>query len=342
MISIFLPVPGLLTPVMSYLGIFLAVFARQLCLPVPAVLFLITAGAAARGNLHVSYVLAAGVLGCLAGDGVWFWFGRRWGTRIVRLLCQVSSNPRACSKKVRRLFDKWGLRVLIIAKFIPGLDGVTPPLAGAEGARLGSFLLFDSLGALLWAGGYTTLGFLFADQLGIAMKTSESFASVLLAICGVPLLLYAGWRGAIIIRMMRHLHIHQMSPALLAQKMRDRARVAVIDLQEFEDVDNDAEGIPGSVRMEPERLRTDETVYIPPDIEIVLYCSSKREFVSARVASALLRRGISNVWVLEGGLALWREQGFPLTLLRSTREEAAARLGILLPTPRIGSTQKPA
>jgi rhodanese-related sulfurtransferase len=94
--------------------------------------------------------------------------------------------------------------------------------------------------------------------------------------------------------------------------------------------------------MEPERLRTDETVYIPPDIEIVLYCSSKREFVSARVASALMRRGISNVWVLEGGLALWREQGFPLTLLLSTREQAAARLGIQLRAPRIGSTRKSA
>jgi membrane protein DedA with SNARE-associated domain len=50
-------------------GLWAAVFGRQLCLPVPAILFLLTAGALARGGgLDMSLVLCMGVLGCLAGN----------------------------------------------------------------------------------------------------------------------------------------------------------------------------------------------------------------------------------------------------------------------------------
>jgi hypothetical protein len=52
------------------------------------------------------------------------------------------------------------------------------------------------------------------------------------------------------------------------------------------------------------------------------------ELISARVAVALRKRGISNVWVLEGGLTAWKREGLPVTLQLSTSEEAAERFGI--------------
>jgi membrane protein DedA with SNARE-associated domain/rhodanese-related sulfurtransferase len=317
---------------LTYTGIWLAVFARQLCLPVPALLFLMTAGAlAAHGQLHMSLVLLAGVLGCLAGDGVWFWLGRRWGSRIMRLVCRLSSDPKRCSQNARRVFDRWGLRVLVVAKFIPGLDGVTPPLAGAEGTQLHRFLAFDAVGSFLWTAGYATLGFLFADQLDFAIRGAERFGSMLGILIGIPLLLYVGWRIFIIVRMMRQLRLHRMSPALLDQRIRAGAKIAVIDLLDFEDGEQGAEGIPGAVRANPTRLRTGPMVVIPDDVEMVLYCSSHGEITSARVAIALQHRGVHKVWVLEGGLKAWQSQGFPLTTALSTPEEVAERLGILLP-----------
>ena len=65
---------------MSYLILRVAVFAIQACLPVPANLFLHTAGALVRGGeLNMLLVLVVGVLGCLTGDLVWFEAGRHWG-----------------------------------------------------------------------------------------------------------------------------------------------------------------------------------------------------------------------------------------------------------------------
>ena len=72
-------------------------------------------------------------------------------------------------------------------------------------------------------------------------------------------------------------------------------------------------------------------VRVPPDVQIVLYCSSPNQLTSARTALALRRKGISNVWVLEGGLKAWRELGLPVTMNLSSPAEVAAGFGIDLP-----------
>jgi rhodanese-related sulfurtransferase len=79
-------------------------------------------------------------------------------------------------------------------------------------------------------------------------------------------------------------------------------------------------------------------VKIPDDVDIVLYCSSRNDFVSARVAEALAKRGIHNAWVLEGGLEAWELDGRPVTTELKTPEEVASRLGIELP-PEVRRTR---
>ena len=132
---------------LTYPGVLLAVFAEQLCLPIPSVIFLMAAGAlSARGEMRTSIIILMGVSGCLVADGLWFWFGRRWGSQTLRLVCRFSADPRACSQNAREQFRRYGLALLCVAKFFPGLDLVMPPLAGAEGVSLAVFLAFDTLG----------------------------------------------------------------------------------------------------------------------------------------------------------------------------------------------------
>src|ERR1700678_3283057 len=201
---------------LSYLVLGAAVFARQVCLPVPAVLFLLAAGALARGGeLHMTLVLGVGVLGCLAGDLVWFEAGRRWGSQIMRILCVFTSDPHYCAQRAHKSFTRWGLRALIVAKFIPGLDGVTPPLAGAEGSTRSAFLASDSCGSLLWSGLYAGLGYLFANRIAAIAAVMARFGDLLAAVIGIPLVCYVGWRIWIIVHMLRHLKLRRIAPALL-------------------------------------------------------------------------------------------------------------------------------
>jgi membrane protein DedA with SNARE-associated domain/rhodanese-related sulfurtransferase len=321
---------------LTYPGVFLAVFARQLCLPVPALLFLIVAGTlASHGQLNLSLVLGAAVLGCMGGDFVWFQIGRRWGSHVLRIVCSFSRNPRASSQRAHEVFRRWGLRVLLVAKFIPGLDGVTPPLAGAEGTSVASFLLFDACGALLWSSAYTALGYGFADRLSQAMARAERFGTAIALLIVIPLLLYVLWRAFILIRMVGKLRLRRISSALLGRKLRAGDKVAVIDLASFEAEEREREGIPGAVRADPVRLSSYAKFKVPEDVEVVLYCSSRNTIISARVAVELQRKGVTNVWVLEGGFARWKAEGYSVTRELSSPEEMFNRLGVELPGRRV-------
>ena len=317
---------------LTYTGIGLAVFARQLCLPVPAVMILIAAGAlSGRSHLNLAFVVLVGMLGCMGGDGVWYWLGRHWGNRVVRMVCRLTSDPRGFYLKANKTFARWGLRVLLVAKFIPVLDGVCPPLAGAEGIAVQRFLLFDAGGAFLWAAGYVMLGVLFAGQLDRVIDATRRFGTILVVVVVVPLLCYIVWRAFVLVRVMGYLKQHRMSPATLNRRIKSGEKIALIDLLGLEDAKEESPGIPGAVRLDPVRLHRTLRMTVPDDVSMVLYCSSRDQFMSARVAVALRRRGVKRVWILDGGLKGWEAEGFGVTTKLCSPQQVAARFGIDLP-----------
>jgi membrane protein DedA with SNARE-associated domain/rhodanese-related sulfurtransferase len=303
----------------TYPFLWVAVFARQLCLPVPAIFFLMTAGAlAGRGELRIGFILAVSTLGCVAADLVWFQAGRRRGSRIIRLLCIL---------RARSSFDRWGLPSLTVVKFLPGLDAITPPLAGAEGASRATFLCLDAVGALLWSSLYAGLGYFFADSMDSVAAFVSRFSTALVLGIGVPLILYIGWRTVALVRMIHYLRLRRLSPSALNARLESEDKIAIIDLFNFEDGDTSA-GIPGAIRIDPIRLRNRSTVIVPEDLEIILCCLSEQEIMSARVALALRRKGIPRVWILDGGLKAWIKQGYPVTANLGDPEDRAMSLGI--------------
>jgi len=143
----------------TYFVLWSVVFASQAGVPIPATLFLLAAGALSRaGALNPLFVLGVSLLGCLGADLIWFEAGRRWGDQIVRILCSFSRDPHHTAKRVHEVFHRWGLRSLLLSKFVPGLGGVTPPLAATEGSRRTAFLAYDAVGSLLWSATYAGLG----------------------------------------------------------------------------------------------------------------------------------------------------------------------------------------
>jgi hypothetical protein len=76
----------------------------------------------------------------------------------------------------------------------------------------------------------------------------------------------------------------------------------------------------------PARLRSRLRVVVPENLGLILYCSSSGELTRERVAVALRKKGISNVWVLEGGLTVWKKEGLPVTLRPSTSSGSSGAL----------------
>ena len=320
-------------PALTYPTIFIAVFANQLCLPVPAVLFLMTAGAlVASGGLNLGAVILAGVVGSLLADYAWFMLGRWQGYRVVRALCGFSMGGQHCLGRARKFFARLGLPSLMFAKFIPGLDGLMPPLAGALNGRTVLFLFFDAVGAFLWSAGYSLVGYLFVDRLDIVAGALSRVSAIVAILLG-GVLCYLIWRAWVLLRIMRQLRLRTVSPALLCKELQTGNKVAVLDLLDVEGQESTTTipGIPGAVRISPIRLRSSAKVRVPPDVQVVLYCSSRNGITSARTALALRRKGISSVWVLQGGLKAWQALGLPVTANFSSPAEVAGRFGVELP-----------
>jgi membrane protein DedA with SNARE-associated domain/rhodanese-related sulfurtransferase len=297
----------------GYSVLFASVFARQICLPVPAILFLLAAGAlAGSGRLSFAVVLLLAILACLLADMVWYEAGRLWGDRIFHFIYGLALDPDAAARRSKKTFARYGPQTLMVAKFVLGLDAAAPPLAGLSGTTRLRFLAFDAVGAALWSGAYAGIGYVFGKDMDRASAYVASLGTLLALVVLAGLAIYVVCRVVRWRRFMGEFQMARITPEELKQKLEAGEKVFIVELHGCRGAPQDHQGIPGAVCMNPNRLPRDREE-IPRDREVVLYCASPHELTSARVALALRRRGFERVRPLSGGLRAWQERGFPLT-----------------------------
>jgi membrane protein DedA with SNARE-associated domain len=178
--------------------LFAVVLAEQIGLPLPALPFLIAAGAlVGTGQMELGMAVGSAILAALVGDRLWFELGRWRGRRLLNWLSRASLSLAACVRWTEAFFGRYGARSLIVAKFIPGLNAAAPTLAGIVGLSLPQFLWYDSLGTMLWVGSGITLGLAFSSEIeqglsaavhlgpavGLALAGSVSGYAVYKALC---------------------------------------------------------------------------------------------------------------------------------------------------------------
>src|SRR6267143_1888068 len=146
--------------------LFAAVFIEQMGLPLPATPWLVAAGAlAGTGKMSGVVALSAATFGSLVADLIWFYLGRHYGNRILKLLCRISLEPDSCVRRTQNVFTRYGVKGIVVAKFFPGLSTLAPPLAASSGMSISRFLLFDGAGSLLYGSVFLSLGYVFSNQI---------------------------------------------------------------------------------------------------------------------------------------------------------------------------------
>jgi membrane protein DedA with SNARE-associated domain len=246
-----------------------AVFADQLGLPLPTGPLLLAAGAlAGQGRLDTASALGVCVVASLLGELLWYEAGRRRGSSILSLLCRISLEPDSCVRRTEDVFVRHGARTLLVAKFVPGFATVAPPLAGIIGMRLSRFVFYAGAGALIWAGTFFLLGYIFSDQLEDVARHAATLGAILVA----AFLAWLGWKYAQRQRFLRDLRMARISPEDLRLKLEAGEGVVVVDLRGALDFAADPRTIPGALRVSAEELAERHDL-IPRDREIVLYCT---------------------------------------------------------------------
>lgn len=257
----------------GYAFLFGWVLVEQMGLPLPSVPIMLAAGAlAGTDRLSLSLVIVLALLASLLADCTWFYFGRYKGGKVLKLLCRISLEPDSCVRRTEERFSQNGSRSLLFAKFVPGVGGMAPPLAGVVGMRFIRFVIFDTVGALLYLGGFAALGFLFADQLEDVALYSERLGTALLVVAVAALAAYIVMKWRERRRFLRDLEIARITPEELKAKLDAGEPIAVVDLRHNLDWLPHPERLPGAIRMAPEEIET-RNQEIPRDRDIVLYCT---------------------------------------------------------------------
>lgn len=257
----------------GYLAVFLGILLDQLGLPLASVPILLAAGAlVGMGALSFGPILAIVLVAALIGDLLWYELGRRKGVAVLKLLCRVSLEPETCIRSTENVFERYGVACLLFAKFVPGLYTVTPPVAGLVGLRLRKFLLFDSLGILIWATVYAGLGLAMSNQLewvlGKLQLWGGSLAQLVLLLIGLNLL-YKFVAKQLFIRKLRTARI---AAEELKELLDSGADVLIADLRHSADIQSDPVIIPGAQVVNIDRLDS-HADQLPRDREIILYCT---------------------------------------------------------------------
>lgn len=248
-------------------------FVNQLGVPVPAIPYLLAAGAlAGMGQLDLGWLVLISVVSAVPADLLWYEIGRRRGIGVVRSVCRISLEPDSCVRDTETRFARHGAHSLVLSKFIPGVETVAPPLAGVFRMRRSRFLIFDALGALLWSGTFLVLGHLFHRQVDRVAGLAARLGGWLVAILVLLLAGYLGWKLARRRRFLRDLRIARITPEELRARLDEGEDIAVVDVRHSVDFEAEPSMIPGATHITVEELdsRHEE---IPRDREVVLYCT---------------------------------------------------------------------
>jgi len=297
----------------AYIILFFWVLIEQAGLPVPSIPLLLTAGTlSATHRLSAPMALVTVLAACLLSDSFWYGLGRRYGSRVLRLLCKMST----CVNKTENYFNRRGAVTLLFAKFVPGLSTVAAPIAGQSGMSYARFAAYDLCGSLIWSLSFILAGRFFGD----IAKRSQSFFGFLSHFAAlVFLLMVVGfflWRVIKQRRFMAQVRELRLEPDVL-KAMIDEATVDgtqqpyIVDLRHPLDYLPDPRVLPGAVRIGPAELALHADI-IPRDRDIILYCTCPSEETSAKVALQLHRMGITRVRPLRGGFDGWKRAGYPL------------------------------
>ena len=293
------------------------VLVEQAGLPVPSVPLMLAAGTlSAAHKFHVATAIPVIMLACLLSDSMWYLLGKRYGRKVLNLLCRFSMEADTCVSKTQSTMGRRGAVTLLFAKFVPGLSTMAAPIAGQAKMPYLEFVIYDMAGTLIWAGTWLFAGRFFGD---LAKRSSEFFGMlghfavllVLLMVVGVMV-----YRLLARYRFKKELRVLRLEPGELHDMIEEAMRLGaempfIVDLRHPLDVLTDPWVLHGALRIGPEELRLRREL-IPHDRDVVLYCTCPSEETSAKVAMDLRRMGVQRVRPLRGGLQGWKDAGYPL------------------------------
>jgi len=189
------PLPGLLgavAPVLEnygYLAVAGLILVENFGVPAPGETILVAASVyAGTGRLNIVAVGAIAVLAAVVGNCIGYTIGYFGGHALVLRYGRYVFLTAARLERAETYFARHGGKMITIARFLEGLRQANGIIAGISGMPWRIFLAYNALGAALWAGLWSSLGYLAGHHIGVIYQQITQYSLYVLAGLGVAVL----------------------------------------------------------------------------------------------------------------------------------------------------------
>jgi membrane protein DedA with SNARE-associated domain len=180
---------------LGYWGIGFLMFMENLFPPIPSELIMPLAGfTVSRGEMNFQYAVLAGVIGTILGTLIWYYGGLWIGEKRIKELADRYGKWIGVSgediDKANRWFYRHGTKAVLFGRLVPGVRTLISLPAGLSGMRLGSFLVYSTIGTLVWTTALTYAGYILGDHYE---KVDEYLAPVSKIVLGILVVGFGIW-----------------------------------------------------------------------------------------------------------------------------------------------------
>jgi membrane protein DedA with SNARE-associated domain len=165
----------------GYLALGGLILVEDFGVPTPGESILIAASVyAGAGRLNIVAVGVIAVLAAVAGDNIGYVIGRTGGHPLVLRFGKYVLLTKERLDKAERFFRRYGGQIVVVARFIEGLRQLNGIIAGIAEMPWPRFLVFNTLGAVLWVGVWSTVGYLAGNHITSIYATVTRYSVYLL------------------------------------------------------------------------------------------------------------------------------------------------------------------
>ncbi len=187
----------------GYWGIAFLMLLENVIPPIPSELIMPLAGfAAARGDMNLVWAIVAGTIGSVLGGSVWYYVGKVLGLERICTLADRYGKWLGVSRKEVMATQNWfsqrgGYWAVGLGRLVPGIRTYISVPAGIADMPVGNFLIFSTIGSLVWITLLTLAGYWLGasyEKVAEFLGPISKFVLVTLAILFVGRILYQWWK----------------------------------------------------------------------------------------------------------------------------------------------------
>ena len=155
----------------------------------PGELAIATGGVlASHGQVSLPILATAAVAGTILGNSTGYWIGRLWGPRLLDWPpLQRPMGP--AINTTRSFLERRGEWAIVLGRLATVTRIVVPFLVGASRVSYGRFLAFDTPSVVVWASGWTVIGFLLGESWHVLWDVAGSAAFLVLILIVLALVI---------------------------------------------------------------------------------------------------------------------------------------------------------